>query len=81
MAQHLEIPAELLHLIEKRRVRNRRGDERRKPSDRRDEDMGPLGVLKAAEDLAQASVRDRRQKCERLRAQDRRKKVRRSTDS
>jgi hypothetical protein len=77
MAQHLAVPSELRHLIEKRLAKDRRGGLRRKPRDRRAENFGPLGTLKFAEDVEDVTLKDRRRKRERRQTQVRRLGVRR----
>lgn len=76
MSQHIPVPPELEHLIEKREAEtDRRGGERRK-GEQRQEDLGPLGAIESAADVEDVPTTDRRTGKDRRRS-DRRKKKRR----
>jgi hypothetical protein len=77
MSDELPVPRELQHLIEKRRVRDRRRRRRRAGKDRRQLDLGPLGTLESASGPEQAVLEERRGCGERRTRGTRRKSIRR----
>ena len=73
MANRLPVPAELLHLIEKRDTGPKESSDRRECEERRGSDMGPLGALESSADLDALPVEDRRSEDGRRVAPERRK--------
>ncbi len=71
MDDHLDLPPELRHLMEKRSGEDRRKKDRRR-SARRHVDLGPLGSMETSGGLDQAALEERRGT-----RRDRRKKGRR----
>ena len=76
MSDHLPIPPELEHLIEKRQEEDRRKSGRRGQEDRRVVDLGP-GACRELKDGSEQPPRERRSGVERRQAGDRRKRARR----
>ena len=81
MPNHLPVPPELQHLIEKRETDDRREEERRSGQDRREGDPGPIRCIESVEDLEQLPLAERRSGAERREEDQRRKNPRRSTDA
>ena len=79
MSDHLRVPRELEHLIEKRIKPSRRKKPRRGDS-RRQTDLGPLGTLESTADLDQVVLEERRVSPERRKRPDRRRNRRRKSD-
>ncbi|NQT16692.1 MAG: hypothetical protein HQ582_28300 [Planctomycetes bacterium] len=80
MPNHLPVPSDLQHLIEKRETDDRRGKERRSDQDRRIADLDPSGAVESPEDLDDPPVADRRTGDERRGDGDRREAARRQPD-
>ena len=79
MPNHLPVPSELQHLIEKRETDDRREKERRSDQDRRIADLGPSGAVESPEE-PDPPVADRRTGDERRGDGDRREAARRQPD-
>ena len=62
MANRLPVPPELLHLIEKRNTDPEESNDRRSGEERRDSDLGPMGVLESISSLDELPTEDRRSK-------------------
>jgi hypothetical protein len=78
MARRLPVPPELEHLIEKRdRDKDRRARDKREKTDRRKEDLGPLGAIESAANLDDVPTSERRSGDQRRKQKERRKKPRR----
>ena len=80
MPNHLPIPPELQHLIEKRETDDRRKEERRSGPERRACDLGPIGTVESLEDAPQPPATDRRSNQLQRQTRDRRNKARRKSD-
>jgi hypothetical protein len=76
MADHLPLPPELWHLMEKRSEPERRKRGRRAGS-RRQVDLGPLGTLESTGELDQVVLEERRVTAERRKVPNRRRRNRR----
>ncbi len=76
MNDSLPVPPELQHLIEKRQSRDRRKKARRKASDRRKVDLGPLGAIRPGMPLDALPLEERRV-VQRRKKPDRRRRARR----
>jgi len=82
MKERLPIPPELEHLIEKReQEEDRREAQRRSGADQRQVDLGPLGAIESADELAEVPSEDRRSGEERRTGDERRNEPRRESDS
>lgn len=81
MIDPAEIPPELQHLIEKRELENRRAGQRRDSGERRQLDLGPLGIADSVEDLESLDLEDKRSGTKRREYANRRKAARRRADS
>ena len=79
MSDHLHLPPELGHLIEKRSDSDRRRKLRRARS-RRQVDLGPLGTLESAGELDEVVLEERRVTAERRKLANRRRSKRRTDD-
>jgi hypothetical protein len=78
MGKRLPVPPELEHLIEKReRDKDRRVGEQRSSSERRKDDLGPVGAIESAADIDDVPTSERRSGQPRRQQKDRRKKPRR----
>jgi len=78
VSNHLPIPSDLQHLIEKR-TRTDRRKKRRRSGSRRQVDLGPLGALESGGGLDQVDLEDRRVSAERRKVPERRKRARRKS--
>ena len=76
----MDVPAELMHLIEKRKSECRRKDDRRGGIDRRMVNLGPLGAVESVEDLENVPLEERRSEEHRRGAGERRESARRASD-
>ena len=81
MTNHLPVPPELQHLIEKRENEDRRQSERRNDGDRRESDLGPVGCIESLEELDQLPLEDRRSDAQRREDAERRTEARREADT
>jgi len=81
MANHLPVPPELLHLIEKREDQQRRKADRRGAQDRRLSDQGPIGSIESVDDLDEMTLTEQRLGGERRENEERRKDGRRGADA
>lgn len=82
MSKRLPVPPGLEHLIEKRESnKDRRADEKRRSSERRNADLGPLGAIESADRLDDVPTEERRSGQQRRKKTDRRKKPRRKSGS
>jgi hypothetical protein len=82
MSKRLPVPPELEHLLEKRESdRDRRDKNQRGQSDRREDDLGPLGAIESAADVNDVPTAERRSGTDRRSKRDRRKKPRRKSDT
>lgn len=78
MSKRLSVPPELEHLIEKREGDgDRRAPDPAGQSDRRKEDLGPLGAIESTADPLEVPTTDRRTGKQRRAKKDRRKNSRR----
>ncbi len=77
MSDHLPLPPELWHLMEKRSEANRRKRSRRIGS-RRQVDLGLLGTLESTGELDQVVLEERRATAERRKLPSRRRRKRRT---
>jgi len=82
MNEHLPVPPELEHLIEKRKQEeDRRQKQQRSDREQRQVDLGPLGAIESAKDLDDVPTEDRRSGEQRRAGEDRRTEPRRESDS
>ena len=83
MNEHLPIPPELQHLIEKReQEEDRRQKQQRSDQDQRQVDLGPLGAIESARDLDEVPTEERRSGQARWTGKERREgQPRRESDS
>jgi hypothetical protein len=72
MSDHLPLPPELRHLIEKRSDADRRKKSRRARS-RRQVDLGPLGTLESAGEFDEVVLEERRVTADRRKLPNRRR--------
>ncbi len=79
--KRLSVPAELLHLIEKRKMQERREDQQRSQADRRECDSGPLDAVDSVEDPESPVTEDQRSGEDRRKTRERRQADRREEDS
>ena len=80
MGKRLPVPRDLEHLIEKReQEKDRRAGEQRSESDRRKDDLGPLGAIESVADIDEVPTTERRSGQPRRQQKDRRKKPRRKS--
>ncbi len=78
MSKRLPVPPELEHLIEKREQDDdRRARNKRSESDRRKENLGPLGAIESADNIDDVPTTERRSGQQRRQQKERRKKPRR----
>jgi len=78
MSNHLPVPSDLQHLIEKR-IEAERRKKRRRGGVRRQVELGPLGALESTRGLDQVALEERRTSAERRKESDRRKRARRKS--
>lgn len=76
MSDHLSLPPDLRHLVEKRSEADRRKKTCRAGS-RRQVDLGPLGALESTGDLDKIALEERRVTAERRKVPNRRRRNRR----
>ena len=80
MSKRLPVPPGLEHLIEKREEdSDRRASNKRRSSERREADLGPVGAIESAKDIDDVPTEERRSGQQRRHNKDRRKKPRRKS--
>ena len=80
MSKRLPVPPGLEHLIEKREEdSDRRASAKRRSSERRKADLGPVGAIESAKDIDDVPTEERRGGNQRRQNKERRKKPRRKS--